>query len=153
MTAKALSQRLPTPDETRKASEAMSAMAKALTDDGVLPIALREADGETRIELPPALGELMLSMLTHVARGEMVTFVPYGAELTTQKAADLLNVSRPFLTKLLESGKIPFHRVGSHRRVRVNDLLAYKANRDGERERALDDLQRLGQEFDAECTT
>jgi excisionase family DNA binding protein len=149
--AEALSERLPTPDETKKASEAMSAMAKALTDDRDLSIALKEADGEVRIELPPALGELMLSVLTHVARGEMVTFVPYGAELTTQKAADLLNVSRPFLTKLLESGQIRFHRVGSHRRVRVNDLLAYKAIRDGKRESALDDLQRLGQEFDAEC--
>lgn len=151
MAAEALSERLPTPDETKKASEAMSAMAKALTDDRDLSIALKEADGEVRIELPPALGELMLSVLTHVARGEMVTFVPYGAELTTQKAADLLNVSRPFLTKLLESGQIRFHRVGSHRRVRVNDLLAYKAIRDGKRESALDDLQRLGQEFDAEC--
>jgi excisionase family DNA binding protein len=151
MAVEALSERLPTLDETRKASEVMSAMARARTDDGVLPIALRKADGEIEIELPPALGELMLSMLTHVARGEMVTFVPYGAELTTQKAADLLNVSRPFLTKLLESGEIQFHRVGSHRRVRVNDLLAYKTKRDAERGSALDDLQRLGQEFDAEC--
>jgi excisionase family DNA binding protein len=151
MAVEALSERLPTLDETRKASEVMSAMARARMDDGVLPIALRKADGEIEIELPPALGELMLSMLTHVARGEMVTFVPYGAELTTQKAADLLNVSRPFLTKLLESGEIQFHRVGSHRRVRVNDLLAYKTKRDGERGSALDDLQRLGQEFDAEC--
>ncbi len=152
MTAEALSERLPTPDETRKASEALSAFARALTDEGVLPIALGEADREVQIELPPALGELMLSVLTHVARGEMVTFVPYSADLTTQKAANLLNVSRPFLTKLLERGEIPFHRVGSHRRVRVNDLLAYKANRDGERERALDVLQRLGQDFDAVCT-
>ena len=149
MAAEALSERLPTPEETRSASEAISAMAKALTDDGGLPLNLRKDGAEVRIELPPAVGGLLLDVLAHVAGGEMVTVVPFGAELSTQKAADLLNVSRPFLTKLLESGRIPFHRVGSHRRVRVEDLLAYKERRDRERASALRDLQRLGQEFDA----
>lgn len=149
MAEEALSKRLPTPEETRKASEAISVMARALTDAGGLPINVCDDGGEVRIELPPAVGQLLLDLLAHIARGEMVTFVPYEAELTTQKAADLLNVSRPFLTKLLESGKIPFHRVGSHRRVRVDDLLAYKKRRDGERASALKELQRLGQEYDA----
>ena len=147
MAAEALSERLPTPDETQKASEAITAMARALTDEGVLKIS--EDDGEVQIELPPAVGQLLLDLLAHIARGEMVTFVPYGAELTTQKAADLLNVSRPFLTKLLESGEIQFHRVGSHRRVRVEDMLDYKERRDSERTNALKELQRLGQEYDA----
>jgi excisionase family DNA binding protein len=149
MTAEALSERLPTRDETRKASEAMTAMARALTTDGALPLVVNEDDAEIRLELPPPIGQAILDLLVHIARGEMVTLVPYGAVLTTQKAADLLNVSRPFLTKLLETGDIPFHRVGSHRRVRVEDLLAYKRRRDGDRAGALDDLQRLGQEFDA----
>ena len=150
MAAEALSERLPTPDEKQKASEAISAMAKALTVEGGLPLTMKEDDGEVRIELPPAIGQLLLDLLAHIARGEMVTFVPYGAYLTTQKAADLLNVSRPFLTKLLESGEIPFHRVGSHRRVLADELLAYKERRDNVRATALRDLQRLGQEFDAE---
>ena len=149
MVEEALSKRLPTPEETRKASEAIGVMARALTDAGGLPISVCDDGGEVRIELPPAVGQLLLDLLAHIARGEMVTFVPYEAELTTQKAADLLNVSRPFLTKLLESGKIPFHRVGSHRRVRVDDLLAYKKRRDGERASALKELLRLGQEYDA----
>ena len=149
MTAEALSERLPTRDETRKASEAISAMARALTTEGALPLVVNEDDAETRLELPPAIGQAILDLLLHIARGEMVTLVPYGGVLTTQKAADLLNVSRPFLTKLLETGAIPFHRVGSHRRVRVEDLLAYKRRRDGDRAGALEDLQRLGQEFDA----
>ncbi len=149
MAAEALSERLPTPDETQKASEAITAMARALTDEGVLPLKISEDDGEVQIELPPAVGQLLLDLLAHIARGEMVTFVPYGAELTTQKAADLLNVSRPFLTKLLESGEIQFHRVGSHRRVRVDDMLDYKERRDSERAKALKELQRLGQEYDA----
>lgn len=149
LAAEALSERLPTPDETQAASEAITALARALTDEGALPIATgRDADG-IRIELPPAIGRAILDLLTHIARGEMVTLMPYGAVLTTQRAADLLNVSRPFLTKLLEAGEIPFHRVGAHRRVRVEDLLAYKERRDHERGTALDDLQRLGQDFDA----
>jgi excisionase family DNA binding protein len=148
MTAEALSERLPTTDETEKASEAIGAMARALTEDGALPFKVREDAGEVQVELPPAVGQLVLDLLAHVARGEMVTFVPYGTELTTQKAADLLNVSRPFLTKLLEAGEIRFHRVGSHRRIRVNDLLAYKERRDRERASAMDELQRLGQEYD-----
>jgi excisionase family DNA binding protein len=145
----ALSERLPTEIETAKASEAITAMARALTNEGALPIRVAEDDGEVQIELPPALGRLMLDLLAHVARGEMVTLVPYGAVLSTQKAADLLNISRPFLTKLLESGEMPFHRVGSHRRIQVNDLLDYKARRDRERTSALNELQRLGQEYDA----
>ncbi len=149
MTAVALSTRPPTEDETASASVAITAMARALTDEGALPIKVVEDGDEVQIELPPAIGQLMLDLLTHIARGEMVTFVPYGAELTTQKAADLLNVSRPFLTKLLEEGQIPFHRVGSHRRIRVTDLLEYRAGRDAERADALDELQSLGQEFDA----
>jgi len=80
----------------------------------------------------------------------MVTFVPYGAELTTKEAADLLNVSRPFLVSLLEEGKIAFHKVGSHRRVRACDLLAFRNARDADRATALDELQRLGQEFDSD---
>jgi len=90
----------------------------------------------------------MLDVLAHVAQGEMVTVVPYGSVLTTQEAADLLNVSGPFLTKLLEAGDIPFHKVGSHRRVKIEDLESYRTSRDRDRTEALRKLQRLGQEFE-----
>lgn len=148
MSEQALSQRPPTEDEVRQASEAARALATALTPQG-LPFSVSRNGNHTEIELPPALGQLVLDVLTHVARGEMVTFVPYGAELTTKEAADLLNVSRPFLVAMLEDGKIPFHKVGSHRRVRASDLLTFRDQRDVERTEALRDLQRLGQEFDA----
>jgi excisionase family DNA binding protein len=144
----ALSKRLPTVDETAKASEAVAAMAKALTPKGALPITVIGNGEEVQIELPPSIGQVMLNMLTHIARGEMVTVVPYGTVLTTQEAADLLNVSRPFLTKLLEAGEIDFHRVGSHRRIKAQDLLTYKENRDRERADAMRELQRLGQEIE-----
>jgi len=149
MSEQALSERPPTENEVRQASEAARALATALTPKG-LPFSVRRDGDLTEIDLPPALGQLVLDVLTHVARGEMVTFVPYGAELTTKEAADLLNVSRPFLVAMLEAGDIPFHKVGSHRRVRASDLLAFRVTRDAERAEALRTLQRLGQEFDAD---
>ena len=88
--------------------------------------------------------------VVYIARGEMVTVVPYGTVLTTQQAADLLNVSRPYLTKLLEAGDIDFHKVGSHRRIKAEDLLRYKDRRDGSRADALKRLQRLGQAIERE---
>ena len=106
---------------------------------------LQEGLAEALSERPPTEEEV----LTHVAKGEMVTVVPYGAELSTKEAADLLNVSRPFLIKLLEQGEIGFHRVGSHRRIEAEELLRYKKARDSQRREAMKELQRLGQEFDA----
>ena len=144
----ALSERPPTTTEVRQASEAARALAGALTPKG-LPFSVRKNGDQVKIDLPPSVGQLVLDVLTHVARGEMVTFVPYGAILTTKEAADLLSVSRPFLVQLLEKGDIEFHRVGTHRRIRAEDVLAFKAKRDHERKAGLSELQRLGQEFDA----
>ncbi len=143
-----LSQRLPTPDETEKALEATRALASMTTSEGTLPLHVHE--DETVIELPPAVVKIVLELLMHIANGEAVTFVPFGAELTTQEAADMLNVSRPFLIKLIESGELRRHMVGTHRRVLASDVLAYKKRRDTERDTALTDLARLGQEYDAE---
>lgn len=148
MAEEALSERPPTEGEVREASEAVRALAGALTPKG-LPFAVRRDGDQVAIDLSPSLGQLVLDVLAHVARGEMVTFVPYGAELSTKEAADLLNVSRPFLVKLLESGEIDFYRVGSHRRIKAVDVLSYKKRRDGERREGLKELQKLGQEYDA----
>jgi excisionase family DNA binding protein len=145
MSEQALSQRPPTENEVRQACEAARALATALTPRG-LPFSVRCDGDHIEVELPPALGQLVLDVLTHVARGEMVTFVPYGAELTTNEAANLLNVSRPFLVAMLEEGKIPFHKVGSHRRVRACDLLAFRDRRDIDRAEALREWQGLEQE-------
>ncbi len=146
--AEALSERPPTKEEVRQASEAVRALAPALTQEG-LPMTVAHDGDELTVALSPALGQLVLDVLTHVAKGEMVTVVPYGAELSTKEAADLLNVSRPFLIKLLERGEIGFHRVGSHRRIEAEELLRYKKMRDSQRREAMKELQRLGQEFDA----
>jgi excisionase family DNA binding protein len=148
MSDAALSQRLPTKDESVIAGSIAQKMGRAMTPDGSLPITISTDVGQVSIELPASIGEMMLDVLAHVAQGEMVTVVPYGSVLTTQEAADLLNVSRPFLTKLLEAGDIPFHKVGSHRRVKIEDLESYRTSRDRDRTEALRKLQRLGQEFE-----
>jgi excisionase family DNA binding protein len=100
---------------------------------------LRAPSGE-EIELPHSVFEALVRVVHEMARGNAVRVVPVHAELTTQQAADLLNVSRPFLVGLLEEGGIPFRKVGSHRRVRLDDLLVYKDERDRERRSALDKL-------------
>jgi excisionase family DNA binding protein len=149
MTAQTLADRPPTREEMQQAATAIDALSGALSNDNALSLEVDVAKGAIHLELPPAIGQAVLELLTHIARGEMVTVVPYSAVLTTQEAADLLNVSRPFLTRLLDAGEIPHHRVGTHRRIRAEDLHTYKEQRDGKRGRALRELQRLGQEFDA----
>ncbi len=89
------------------------------------------------IELTPGLAEALLDMLSHIGSGDAVTILPVSRMLTTQQAADILNVSRPFLIGLLEKGDIPFAMVGRHRRVKAEHLLAYKQRRDIRRDEAL----------------
>ena len=141
-----LGRRLPTEDEIACAAQAGTALASARGRNGVLVI--HREDGEP-VRLAPAIADLVLDLLDGVASGRTVMLVPIGAMLTTQQAADILSVSRPHLSKLLKSGEIPFVSVGAHRRVRHADLMAYIDRRDAARHAALDDLARLGQEFDA----
>ncbi|MDB6106025.1 MAG: plasmid-related protein [Gammaproteobacteria bacterium] len=97
--------------------------------------------------LPAAVVRLLGALLTELAKGNAVTLMPHHAELTTQEAADLLNVSRPFLVGLLENGQLPHHKVGTHRRVRFADLMTYKRRRDAEAESALRELAALSQDM------
>jgi len=100
-----------------------------------------------QIELPTSALRLLVDILAELAGGNAVRVVPVHAELTTQEAADLLNVSRPHLVKLLEAGELPFHRTGKHRRVRFADLMHYKSERDRSSEQALAELTRQAQEL------
>jgi excisionase family DNA binding protein len=94
----------------------------------------------TLVHLPPAVYEVLSQVIAAMRAGRAITVAPLAQRLTTQEAADLLGVSRPTLIKLLEDGRIPFEQPGRHRRIRLDDLLAYRDRRRNERSKALDEL-------------
>ena len=143
-----LSQRLPTPAEAEKAAKAATALASHRDRRGGLSLHVRKGARSADVDLPPAVARLMLDLLEAIGKGDAVTLVPSGADLSTQQAADMLEVSRPFLVKLLETREIPHHKIGTHRRIRAEDLLAYKRRRDKTRTAARTRLARLAQESD-----
>lgn len=106
-----------------------------------------ELAGDDTLVVPREAAVLLAQVLGHLASSESVTVMPESAELTTQQAAEFLNVSRPYLIKLLESGEIPFRLVGTHRRIGFRDLRGYKNRDDLERRRAADELTQLSQEL------
>ncbi|MCY7316844.1 MAG: helix-turn-helix domain-containing protein [Rubrivivax sp.] len=100
-----------------------------------------------QVKLPTSAVRLLVDILAELADGNAVEVVPVHAELTTQDAADTLNVSRPHLVKLMEQGGLPFHKTGKHRRVRFADLLQFKSHRDQASEDAMVDLAQQAQEL------
>lgn len=109
-----------------------------------------QADNEPEevMTIPVSAFRLLADILAQMARGNAVTLIPVNAELTTQQAADILNVSRPFLIKLIEDGQIPYRKVGTHRRIRFEDLMVYKRDIDNKRRDVLADLVSEAQELD-----
>jgi len=114
---------------------------------GSVTLEVREAGKEQPLQLPAGAVALLMDILEAMAAGRGVTLIPENAELTSVQAADVLNVSRPFLIKLLEDNVLPHRKVGKHRRIRMEDVMAYKAKIDREREAVLDQLAREGQDL------
>jgi len=117
----------------RAAAEKLSSVAKAKQD---IKIVVQD-DLQIVIPLPARAVEMIFTVLTQMANQAPFSIIPHRAELTTQQAADYLNVSRPFLIKLLDEAKIPHRTVGRHRRVRMADLLKFEEDSQGKRNKAL----------------
>jgi len=96
--------------------------------------------GNDRIPLPEPIYRVIRHALRFLERGEGVMILPSTQEMTTQSAADMLGISRQYLVQLLEEGKIPFHKVGTHRRVSLKDVIAYRKERDGRRKEMLNEI-------------
>ncbi len=136
----------PTQAETSLAQESSQRLACFSETSKDLPIQIRE-DGATSedIILPASAIHLLVNVLKEMAKGNTVTMIPTQTELTTQQAAELLNVSRPFLVGLLDEGAIPFRKVGTHRRILFKDVQQYKEQNQAERRKALDQLAEQAQ--------
>ena len=141
------SDRMPTEIEVANADQLRKIMANLVTEDKPTKLQLALEKGEMAdVTLSPAIANTFLQVLRLISSGKGFKLIPVGAELTTQQAADHLNVSRPFLIKLLEAGDIPFAKTGRHRRIKAEDLFAYKAARDAQRGETLSDMAKLDAE-------
>ncbi len=134
-------------EELGFAKQSSKIFARHTDKRGRLTFQIREGKGKESVVIPAAAARLFKEILAQMSKGNAVTITPHQVELTTQQAADLLNVSRPFLIGLLDGGKIPCRKVGTHRRVSAKDILDYKRAIDADRDRALTDLAAQAQEL------
>lgn len=134
----------PTQKDSKLAKESLQLLTKHSSKDEMLT--LQVGDGDASITLPVGAVNLLIDILQAMAAGQGVTLIPENAELTTVEAANILNVSRPFLIKLLENKEIPYRKVGKHRRIRMEDVMRYKEEIDQKRKAILDQLVAEAQE-------
>ncbi|MHC8609040.1 excisionase family DNA-binding protein [Paenarthrobacter ureafaciens] len=148
MTVEPATPAYPHGSDAEMARDALKVLRRAVDShtDPRQPVEMTVADGG-HLEMPGPAAELMIRILGKMAAGQGVTVIPMNAELTTQQAADLLNVSRPYLVRLLESGQIEFRKVGTHRRVMAESLYDYKRRALVAQKDAADELSALGQEM------
>ncbi len=131
---------LPTIEEAEEAKVSSRALSKYASNDRLNLKIILNGDKTEDLILPVSAVNMLLEVLTEMSKGNAMTLMPINAELSTQKAAEILNVSRPYLVNLLEQGEIAFRKVGAHRRVMAQDVFEYKQRIDSERLQALDEL-------------
>lgn len=142
---------LPTNQEAHLAEEssrALSVLMKSVKKTSTVKMTVIVNNKEKTISVPLSALRLLTDILTQMSEGNAVTLTSVHSELTTQEAADLLNVSRPYLVGLLDDNKIPHRKVGNRRKVLSKDILAYKKNIDQQRMKTLDELAKKSQELD-----
>ena len=133
----------PTVDETKLALASSRQLSRFLKQN----LRVRISETDEIVVIPAVAVRLLVELLSAMAEGNAVTLIPIHAELTTQQAADLLGVSRPFLVRHLEDGKIPFRKIGTHRRILFSDLTKFKHEMHANRLNALDELAAQAQEL------
>lgn len=133
---------VPSEDDVELAQQASRQLSRRKKEQ----LTVRLEDG-SELVLPKAAASLLTHLLTEMSQGNAITLIPLHAELSTKQAAEFLNVSRPFLIKLLQQGKIPFRKVGSHRRVLFTELKTYKQRFEAERQKAMQELATQAEEL------
>lgn len=133
-------------DLAAKSSKELAAVLPKKGKDFLMVVKSNRVD--KKIKIPFSAIRMLIDILTQMAEGNAVTLIPIHAELTTQEAANFLNISRPYLIKMLEEHRIPYRKVGTHRRILFADLLAFKEKVYQESQKALDELVEQAQELD-----
>ncbi len=137
---------LPSPKEAEDAKSSGRTLSK-YADSGRVHMSIKGKGGVSdELILPGKVVAILLDVLSNMAQGKATSLIPLDAIVTTQEAANILNVSRPFLIKLLENKQIPFTKTGAHRRIRLEDVMHYKEQTDSSRQETLDELAKLSQE-------
>ena len=149
MNALATPDTLPSAEEVALARESGRVLSAVLqTRADMQLVDFHGEQGAVRsVRLPTSALRLLLDALAEIGQGNAVSIIPIHAELTTQEAANMLNVSRPYIVKLLKEGVIPYKEVGTHRRILLEDLVAYSKDMKQKRKEALEELARLGQQY------
>ena len=132
--------------EIEAATVAARGLASLNPTEKTIVVSAQE-DAAAQVRLPASVVRALMKVVTEMANGNAIAIVPVEAELTTQQAADLLNVSRPHFVSLLETGKIEFRMVGTHRKVKGRDVLAYRDRETMRRREALAEMARLDSEL------
>lgn len=130
----------PNQEEIAQAKEASRQLARLLPEDQRPLRLVTEDNRHEMISIPPGAVRLFMDVLTQLGQGRAVTILPKKVELTTQEVADYLNVSRPYVVKLIETGQIPARTVGTRRRIAIEDLIRYDENDRKRRRAALDEI-------------
>ncbi len=142
-----LPQTLPSETDVHLAKETSRLLAPRTRSTTPLSVRVVGARKDDTLRIPASAVKMLVRILEEMARGNAVTLIPVHAELTTQEAADVLNISRPSLIQLLDEGRIEYRKVGTHRRVRFESLMSYKRHTDAERRAALAELAAYDQEI------
>lgn len=134
-------------DDLETVRTSVQVLTRHADEKRALKISIPDSQKDETLTLPAEAVSLLIDILEAMAAGQAVTIIPEEVELTTTQAANLLNISRPYLIQLLEAGEIPYHKVGTHRRIRIEDILCYKVEIRRKRSAVLDELVADAQEL------